>query len=504
MKAQRSDSLWPLSFDQESGDLGPGRCLTNSQTTALPMAQPKSIPAIQANLKQRKALGSRNQKSSANSKSKIEKGAEKDVKKTEERENAWGPLLAVLAGVDTGEYDMEASLGELRELAASAGYETAGVITQRRPEPDAATCLGAGRVEELAQFARNAEADAVIFDHELSPVQLRNLEKACGLPVIDRTMLILDIFAQRAVSAEGKLQVELARLRYQLPRLGGMGVQLSRQGGGGGGGGGVRRGAGETKLETDRRHIQRRISALSARLRQLGDRRQRLRERRKKDGVTTVAIVGYTNVGKSTLLNTLTNAGVLAEDKLFATLDPTARGLELPDGRLVMLIDTVGLVRRLPHQLVEAFKSTLEEAASADLLWNVCDISSGEVDEQISVTRKLMEELGVGHLPMLTVLNKCDQVGETPLPINGHTAVISAKTGFGLEELLEKTAKLLAPTHRRLRLCIPYAQSGLINEILREGKLFSQEYVPEGTLVDALVDVKLLYKVADYQVSENH
>ena len=184
--------------------------------------------------------------------------------------------------------------------------------------------------------------------------------------------------------------------------------------------------------------------------------------------------------------------------------DPTARALKLPGGETVILIDTVGLVRRLPHQLVEAFKSTLEEAASADLLWNVCDISSGEVDEQISVTRKLMEELGVGHLPMLTVLNKCDQVGETPLPINGHTAVISAKTGFGLEELLEKTAKLLAPTHRRLRLCIPYAQSGLINEILREGKLFSQEYVPEGTLVDALVDVKLLYKVADYQVSENH
>lgn len=406
---------------------------------------------------------------------------------------------AVLAAADTGEYDVDVSLDELEELAHTAGARVVARMVQRRPSFDPATVIGAGRLEEMAQFCKGDGADLVIFDCELSPAQMRNIEEACKIPVIDRTTLILDIFAQRAHSAEGKLQVELAQLQYRLPRLAGMGTALSRLGGGIG-----TRGPGETQLETDRRHIRRRISALKEQLAQLEKRRGLVRARRKKDGVTTVAIVGYTNVGKSTLLNTLTNAGVLAEDKLFATLDPTARGLELPDGRLVMLIDTVGLVRRLPHQLVEAFKSTLEEAASADLLWNVCDISSGEVDEQISVTRKLMEELGVGHLPMLTVLNKCDRVGETPLPINGHTAVISAKTGFGLEELLEKTAKLLAPTHRRLRLCIPYAQSGLINEILREGKLFSQEYVPEGTLVDALVDVKLLYKVADYQVSENH
>ncbi len=406
---------------------------------------------------------------------------------------------AVLAAADTGEYDVDVSLDELEELAHTAGARVVARMVQRRPSFDPATVIGTGRLEEMAQFCKGDGADLVIFDCELSPAQMRNIEEACKIPVIDRTTLILDIFAQRAHSAEGKLQVELAQLQYRLPRLAGMGTALSRLGGGIG-----TRGPGETQLETDRRHIRRRISALKEQLAQLEKRRGLVRARRKKDGVTTVAIVGYTNVGKSTLLNTLTNAGVLAEDKLFATLDPTARGLELPDGRLVMLIDTVGLVRRLPHQLVEAFKSTLEEAASADLLWNVCDISSGEVDEQISVTRKLMEELGVGHLPMLTVLNKCDQVGETPLPINGHTAVISAKTGFGLEELLEKTAKLLAPTHRRLRLCIPYAQSGLINEILREGKIFSQEYVPEGTLVDALVDVKLLYKVADYQVSENH
>ena len=413
----------------------------------------------------------------------------KDVKKTEERENAWGPLLAVLAGVDTGEYDMEASLGELRELAASAGYETAGVITQRRPEPDAATCLGAGRVEELAQFARNAEADAVIFDHELSPVQLRNLEEACGLPVIDRTMLILDIFAQRAVSAEGKLQVELARLRYQLPRLGGMGVQLSRQGGGGGGGGGARRGAGETKLETDRRHIQRRISALSARLRELGDRRQRLRERRKKDGVTTVAIVGYTNVGKSTLLNTLTDAGVLAEDKLFATLDPTARALKLPDGRSVMLVDTVGLIRRLPHHLVEAFHSTLEEAVEADLILNVCDISSEETLAQIETTRQVLQELGAGDKPVVTVLNKCDKLSQMPLVLEKGCVFISAKTGFGLEKLLEAIEKALPPTHLRLKLMIPFDKAAIYSRLKDSSVVYAEEYTAHGILVDALVDM---------------
>ena len=425
----------------------------------------------------------------------------KDVKKTEERENAWGPLLAVLAGVDTGEYDMEASLGELRELAASAGYETAGVITQRRPEPDAATCLGAGRVEELAQFARNAEADAVIFDHELSPVQLRNLEEACGLPVIDRTMLILDIFAQRAVSAEGKLQVELARLRYQLPRLGGMGVQLSRQGGGGGGGGGARRGAGETKLEIDRRHIQRRISALSARLRELGDRRQRLRERRKKDGVTTVAIMGYTNVGKSTLLNALTNAGVLAEDKLFATLDPTARALKLPCGKTVMLIDTVGLIRRLPHHLVEAFKSTLEQAATADILLNICDASSPEAGEHLRVTQDLLEELGAAGHPVIPVLNKWDAVTDPELAIRLPGAVrISALKGEGIDRLLQAIEENLPEKTFQVELLLPFAKSGLAARLREEGAVLREEYVAEGLRISARVDQRLFAQVKDYQV----
>jgi len=406
--------------------------------------------------------------------------------------------LAVLAGVDTGAYDMDASMEELRELAASAGYESAGILTQKRPEPDAATCLGAGRLEELAEFVRNSGADAVIFDHELSPLQIRNLEQQLDRPVIDRTMLILDIFAQRAVSAEGKLQVELAQLRYQLPRLAGRGVQLSRQGGGGGGGGGARRGAGESKKEVARRHIQRRITALSRQLEELAQRRQRLRERRRKDGVTTVAIVGYTNVGKSTLLNALTQAGVLAEDKLFATLDPTARGLELPDGRRVMLIDTVGLLRRLPHHLVEAFRSTLEEAAQADLILSVCDAASGEAPQQMAVTRELLAQLGAERLPVLTVLNKCDLLPELPQGLEGDCVPISARTGAGLPELLEAVARALPPSHLRAKLLLPYSAGELEARILRDGKIFLREYTPQGVQLEANVPVELIHLVKEY------
>ena len=402
---------------------------------------------------------------------------------------------AVLIAVDTGEYDVEISLDELEELAKTAGAQVLARVTQKRPGFDPATCIGGGRLEEAAEFCKNNNVDLVIFDHELTAGQIRNIEKIVDRAVIDRTMLILDIFAQRAVTSEGKLQVELAQLRYRLPRLMGMGGALSRLGGGIG-----TRGPGETKLESDRRHIRRRMSALQDQLEQLEKRRGLLRARRKKDGVTTVAIVGYTNVGKSTLLNTLTDAGVLAQDKLFATLDPTSRALQLPDGRSVMLVDTVGFVRRLPHHLVEAFKSTLEEAVSADLLWCVCDISADEADEQIAVTRKLMQELGVQDTPMLTVLNKCDRVSEAPLAISDSTAIISAKTGFGIDALLHKTAKALTPSQHRLSLLIPYEKTGLINEILEKGKVFSQEYVEEGTKIDALVENKILYKVAQYKI----
>lgn len=417
-------------------------------------------------------------------------------------ENQAEQRRAVLAAVDTGAYDLEISLAELRELAASDEIEVVGVITQKLSSPIPATFMGSGRLLELKEFLETSDANLILFDEELSPAQLRNIEELCDCPVIDRTMLILDIFASRAVSGEGKAQVELARLKYQLPRLAGRGVQLSRQGGGGGGGGGARRGAGETKLESDRRHIRRRIHQLEEELTQLSLRRERGRARRAKDGVTSVAIVGYTNVGKSTLLNTLTEAGVLAEDKLFATLDPTARALRLPDGRSVLLIDTVGLLRRLPHQLVEAFHSTLEEAASADLILNVCDITSPELMEQRRVTEDLLRELGVTDTPVLTVLNKCDQAGPflAGEPHKGCVR-ISAREGLGLEELLLAVQEALPPARILARLLLPYSEGALVGKLEQYGRILSREYVPEGLLVDAEVDKSVWHLYKPYAVS---
>lgn len=411
---------------------------------------------------------------------------------------------AVLVAVDTGEYDVDASLQELEELAATAGIATLAQVVQKRSELDKATAVGAGKLEEITPLLDGdspISAGLVIFDHELSGTQLRNIEEICKVPVLDRTMLILEIFAARAQSSEGKLQVELARQRYMLPRLTGMGTALSRLGGGGGGAGaGARRGKGETKLELDRRHIRRRIALLESQMRELSQRRGLHRARRKKDGVLSAAIVGYTNAGKSTLLNALTDAGVLAEDKLFATLDPTSRALLLPDGRSVMLVDTVGLIRRLPHHLVEAFKSTLEEAVHADLLLHVCDMSAEDAQEQAEVVSDVLAELGAHSTPVLTVLNKCDKVDHVPLTMGTHTAVISAKTGFGLENLLSKIAAMLEPSQRRMSLLIPYSDSGLLDEIRREGKVFSQEFQEAGTVIDALVDRKLVARVHGFIV----
>lgn len=413
-------------------------------------------------------------------------------------ENKQERQRVVLVAADTGEFDIEISLAELAELAETAGAEVVAKISQKRPEYDKATLIGSGRLEETKQFAEENDVDLLIFDHELTASQIRNIGDITGVGVIDRTMLILDIFAHRARTREGTLQVELAQQRYRLPRLGGQGQSLSRLGGGIG-----TRGPGESKLEADRRHIRRRIQALEEQLAELEKRRNLLRERRRKDGITTVAIVGYTNVGKSTLLNALTDAGVLAEDKLFATLDPTARALELPDGRSVMLVDTVGLVRRLPHHLVEAFKSTLEEAANADLLLNVCDVSSEEVQEQLEVTERLMAELGVADTPMLTVLNKCDRVaGFEPVVNLGNNVMISAKTGFGFDTLLQKIAAALTPSQVRVTLEIPYDKGSLLSEIRQEGKVFNEQYAENGTRVDALVDIKILHKVEQYQTEK--
>lgn len=409
-------------------------------------------------------------------------------------ENEEKPQRAILAAADCGEWDAEVSIDELEELAKSAGAEVVAKVIQQRAEYDRATVIGRGKLEEIKQLAEAEEVDILIFDCELTAANIRNLEEATGLGVIDRTMLILDIFAARAQSRAGRLQVELAQYKYRLPRLEGMGKNLSRLGGGIG-----TRGPGESKLESDRRHIRRRIETLERKLEELSANRELIRSRRKKEGIVTAAIVGYTNAGKSTLLNRLTNAGVLSEDKLFATLDPTARALELPDGRSIMLVDTVGFVRRLPHHLVEAFKSTLEETVQADLLLNVCDISSGEADSQTEVTRTLLESLGADKIPMLNVLNKCDLLeGARPI-CTSDCVMVSAKTGEGVDEMLEKISKMLAPTQIRMTVLIPYSEGGLLGEIRTSGKVFSEEFTPEGTLVDALVDMKLLPRAQKYR-----
>lgn len=405
----------------------------------------------------------------------------------------------LLAAVDTGEYDAEQSLDELEELADTAGADTAARIVQKRPTFDSATCIGPGRLEEMAQLCQSGDIDQIIFDHELTATQIRNIEDACGVHTIDRTMLILDIFAQRATTHEGRLQVELAQQRYRLPRLAGMGIQLSRLGGGIG-----TRGPGETKLETDKRHIRTRISNLSAELKEIEKRRTYARSRRKKDGVLVCAIVGYTNVGKSTLLNLLTDAGVLAENKLFATLETTSRAIELPDGRSLMLVDTVGLIRRLPHHLVEAFKSTLEEAANADVILHICDASAENCEEQAQVTLDLLSELGCDGIPVVTVFNKCDLLPEELAfaPETRNAVLISAKENRGMDQLLAALAKALPDPARRMRLLLPFSQGGLLNEIRSSGKLFSEEYTPEGVLVDAMVDVRLQKAAAPYETEK--
>ena len=408
-------------------------------------------------------------------------------------ENTEQKQIALLVCVDTGEFDAQVSIDELEELSYTAGAQVAGKVIQRRESLDPSTCVGSGRLEEIKEFCQANDVNLLIFDHELTAVQQRNIERETDLAVIDRTTLILDIFAQRARSKEGKLQVELAQQKYLLPRLMGLGQSLSRLGGGIG-----TRGPGESKLESDRRHIRRRIQSLEEQMEEVRRHRELLRRRRKKDGVTTVAIVGYTNVGKSTLLNTLTDAGVLAEDKLFATLDPTARALKLPDGRSVMLVDTVGLIRRLPHHLVEAFHSTLEEAVEADLILNVCDISSEETLAQIETTRQVLQELGAGDKPVVTVLNKCDKLSQMPLVLEKGCVFISAKTGFGLEKLLEAIEKALPPTHLRLKLMIPFDKAAIYSRLKDSSVVYAEEYTPHGILVDALVDMKMLHEVEGF------
>ncbi len=409
-------------------------------------------------------------------------------------ENKQEQEKALLVSVDTGEFDAEVSIDELEELARTAGAEVLGKIIQKKERPEAATFVGAGKLAEIIAFCSVNDIDLLIFDSELTPSQQRNLEKFTGVRVIDRTMLILDIFAARARTGEGKLQVELAQLKYSLPRLMGQGLSLSRLGGGIG-----TRGPGESKLESDRRHINRRIQKLEEQLRELEKRRDLLRKRRKKDGVQTVAIVGYTNAGKSTLMNALTKAGVLAEDKLFATLDPTSRALTLPDGRKVMLVDTVGLIRRLPHKLVEAFKSTLEEAAQASVILNVCDASDEHCSEHLDVTKKLLDELGCAGTPVVSVMNKCDLVGNIySMPTFGKTVLISALNERGFDELLAAIERELPQTRRTASLLIPFKNGAAAARIREEGVVLEEEYREDGLYMKATAEISLLDEYKDW------
>lgn len=401
---------------------------------------------------------------------------------------------AILIGADTGEYDAESSMDELSELAKTAGAEELARVLQKREAYEPATVIGEGKLAEVKELCGSLGAELLIFDCELTASQIRNVEDETDVRVIDRTMLILDIFAGRAVSREGKLQVELAQLKYRLPRLMGIGASLSRLGGGIG-----TRGPGETQLETDRRHIRRRIDKLSAELKELEERRGYARDRRKKDSVQVGAIVGYTNAGKSTLLNLLTGADVLAEDKLFATLDPTSRAIELPDGRSLLLVDTVGLIRRLPHHLVEAFKSTLEEAACADIIIHVCDVSDPEAAEKADVTLKTLADLGAAEIPVVTVLNKCDLLTEN-IPEDDSTVKISAKKAQGIDRLLKVVAANLPETAKRMKLLLPYDKAGFTAKLRENGKVFTEEYTETGVLVDALVDQMLIKQMSQYEI----
>ena len=409
---------------------------------------------------------------------------------------------AILLAVDLGKFDAEQSLEELTALADAAGLAVVAEVLQKRDKPEPATLMGTGRLGEARLLAQNLGADMAIFDGELSGSQLRNLEEWLGIPVMDRTMLILEIFCSRAVTREGKTQTELATLEYRLPRLAGHGGSLSRQGGGGGGGGGARRGGGETKLEYDRRYIKERITILKRRLAEMKTRRDETRRARGKSGVPLVALVGYTNVGKSSLVNALSGSEIGAADMLFATLDPTARHLALPNGQNVVVVDTVGFVSRLPHNLVEAFKSTLEEAQYADLLLVVCDAADPDSGGQLAVTEDVLQSLGIGaDVPRITVYNKCDLVPGF-LPFDETAVAVSAATGHGLQGLLHAMEKALAARMCRLQILLPYSKLALADTLRKNGTVLQEDFRDDGVFYEATLEAEKAHLFAAYVVKE--
>lgn len=405
-----------------------------------------------------------------------------DLKEQEER--------VILMAVSTGEEEDTAhSVDELEELVETAGAVTVGKMIQNRERVHPGTYLGKGKIEELKELAWELSATGVVCDDELSPAQLRNLENALEIKVMDRTMVILDIFAARAKTREGKIQVELAQLKYRAARLVGLRASLSRLGGGIG-----TRGPGEKKLEVDRRLIHDRIGQLKDELEDVKRHRDVIRRQREKTNVLTVAIVGYTNAGKSTLLNHLTQADILAEDKLFATLDPTTRGLTLPGGEKVLLTDTVGFIRKLPHHLIEAFKSTLEEARYSDVILHVVDCSNPQMDMQMHVVYDTLRQLEVKDKEIVTVFNKIDREGADTScrdVVSDYRVKISAKTGEGMENLLEILGTILKNRRVYLERVFPYSQAGRIQKIRQNGQLISEEYEEDGIHVKAYVPADL-------------
>lgn len=414
----------------------------------------------------------------------VEEFSRRNLMKLHEVEN--GEERAILVTVDMDNTG-ERSLDELERLAYTAGAIVIHRIIQRKQTIDSGTYVGRGKAKEIKYAAKELDADLIIFDDELSAAQIKNLEDIIGVRVIDRTALILDIFAKRANSKEGKLQVELAQLRYRLPRLTGMGLTLSRLGGGIG-----TRGPGETKLETDRRHIRQRIFEIEKELKTVKMRRDSLRERRKKIGYPTVALVGYTNAGKSTLMNLLTNSNILVEDKLFATLDPTSRKVVLKNGQEIILIDTVGFINKLPHDLVEAFKSTLEEVIFADLLLHVVDGSSPSFMAQMKTVEKVLDSMGVKK-PIITVYNKIDKLESTTfLPRIKPYVFISAAKGIGIDELLIAIEENLPETIYQVTFLIPYEDMKVVSSIYDEGNILREHYGEKYIELEAEVD-KITY-----------
>ena len=394
--------------------------------------------------------------------------------------------------------EAEAHLDELALLVDTAGADEAARVLQRRATHDPATYVGKGKAEELKQISLEVDADTVVFDDELTPAQSRNLEKILGRTAIDRTAVILDIFAQNARTQEGKAQVELAQLRYRLPRLRGRGKALSQQAGGIG-----TRGPGETQLEVDRRRLLRRVTKLEAELRQLGRTRRTQRRARERSQLRTVSLVGYTNAGKSTLLNRLTDAGVLVEDRLFATLDPRTRRLELPGGEAVLVNDTVGFVRKLPHQLVEAFQSTLEIVKESDLLVHLVDSTAPDPREQIDAVRSVLAEIGAADVPELLAFNKADTAPEVKRLVDRHpgSVAISALAGSGIDELLVAVGEQLRALSKVVELVVPYERGDVLAAVHRAGEVLSEDHGPDATRVRARLDIAEAERFAEFRIA---